>query len=84
MTPSPIQSPKENKLKLWPKYMYYNVHCTNVVMYISDFLQNLSKMFQTILNSAWLSHAEGWKSQTLYTTELHAATREGYTGDSDL
>ncbi len=37
MIPSPIQSPKENKLKLWPKYMYYNVHCTNVRMYISDF-----------------------------------------------
>jgi hypothetical protein len=49
-------------------------------MYISDFLQNISKMFQTILNSAWLSHAahaEGWKSQTLYITALHAATREG-------
>jgi hypothetical protein len=64
--------------------MYYNVHCTNVGMYISDFLQNFSEMFQTILNSAWLSHAEGWKSQTLYTTALHAATREGYSGDSDL
>jgi hypothetical protein len=39
--------------------MYYNVHCTNVGMYISDFKKNLSKMFQTILNSAWLSHAKG-------------------------
>jgi hypothetical protein len=38
MIPSPIQSPIENKLKLWPKYIYYNVHCTNVGMYISDFL----------------------------------------------
>jgi hypothetical protein len=28
MTPTPIQSPKENELKLWPKYMYYNVRCT--------------------------------------------------------
>jgi hypothetical protein len=41
MTPSPNQSPKENKLKLWPKYMYYNVQCTNVGMYVSEFLQNL-------------------------------------------
>ena len=57
--------------------MYYDVHCTNVEMYISDFLKTLFKMFQTILNSAWLSHAEGWKSQTLYTTALHAATKEG-------
>jgi hypothetical protein len=40
--------------------MYFNVHCTNVGMYIS----------------AWLAHAKGWKSQTLYTTALHAATRE--------
>jgi|LakMenE01Jun11ns_1017448.scaffolds.fasta_scaffold7164546_1 hypothetical protein len=57
--------------------MYYNVHFPNVGMYISDFVQNLSMMFQTILNSAWLSHAEGCKSQALHTTALHAATREG-------
>jgi hypothetical protein len=57
--------------------MYYSVHRTNEGMYISDFKKFLSKMFQTILNSAWLSHAKGWKSQTLYTTALHAAPREG-------
>ena len=57
--------------------MYYNVHCTNVGMYISDFLQKISKMFQTILNSALMAHAEGWKSHTLYTTALHTVTREG-------
>ncbi len=42
--------------------MYYNVHCTFIGMYISDFLKILSKMFcsvlQNILNSAWQASAK--------------------------
>ncbi len=46
MTPSPIQSPKENKLKLWSKYVYYNVHCTNIAMYISVFYKIYLRCFK--------------------------------------
>ena len=46
ITPSPRQSPKENKLKLVLKYMYYNVHCMHVWMYISDLKFFLSQMVQ--------------------------------------
>jgi hypothetical protein len=42
MGPSLLQSleekeNKETKIKWGLKYMYYNVHCTFVGMYISDF-----------------------------------------------
>jgi len=45
-SPSPRQNPKENKLKLWLKYIYYNAHCTQIWMYISDLNTKLSLMFQ--------------------------------------
>jgi hypothetical protein len=56
MTPSPRQSPKEKKFKLWLKYMYYNVHCTYIRMYISDLKKNLLQMSKTILDSTWLHY----------------------------
>jgi hypothetical protein len=40
MGPTLLQSLEEKdkkKIKLGLKYMYYNVHCTFVGMYISDF-----------------------------------------------
>jgi hypothetical protein len=42
-------SQKEKKNKLALKYMYYNVHCTFVGIYISDFYKVLSKMFCSVL-----------------------------------
>ena len=54
--PPPRQSPKENKLKLWPKI--YVLQCTlyarmNVHLGLKNFFHRCSK---TILNSTWLSH----------------------------
>jgi hypothetical protein len=50
LTPFPLQEKtKDKKIKLGLKYMYYNVHCTYIGLYISDFLKLLSKMFCSIL-----------------------------------
>ncbi len=53
MGPTLLQSleekDKQKKLKLGLKYMYYNVHCTFIGMYISDFKKFLSKMFCSVL-----------------------------------
>ena len=52
MGPTLLQSLEEKDKKnflLGLKYMYYNVHCTFIGMYISDFLKILSKMFCSVL-----------------------------------
>ena len=52
MTPSPCQSPKENKLKLWPKiyvlqctlYVHMNVHLRFKKKFITD-VENYSGLY---------------------------------------
>ena len=74
MTPSPSQSPKENKLKL--RLKIYGLQCTlyarmNVHL---GFKKNLSQMFQ--------NYSELYLAVPPRT--LQAAPREGWPGDSDL
>ncbi len=77
MTPSPSQSPKENKIKLWPKI--YVLQCmlfarVNVHLGFKKIYHRWSK---TILNSTRLSHL-------LHHTTLQSVPQKGWTGDSDL
>jgi hypothetical protein len=82
----PFQSPKKQKQNKFLKYKHHNVHHTFVRMYISD-LKKLSKMLQQYselcLSGQYAKESRAGqymstdKTQTLYTTALQAAHREG-------